>query len=77
VAGPSSDWPRVKTVFTRAVALPPSERESYLSAVCADAPQIRRDVEALLSSYATSDGFLEEPIDIAAIMGDDEDPEIE
>src|SRR5262249_20304837 len=53
---------RVKAVFDQALEIDsPVEREAYLKRVCADAPDIRRQVEALVRAYQEAGSFLESP----------------
>src|SRR5688572_26924847 len=52
----------VKAVFDRALEIEtPIEREAFLAEACADAPDVRQKVEALLRAYAEADSFLESP----------------
>lgn len=52
---------RIAELFDEALSLPESGRAAYLDAVCSGAPEVRREVESLLSAYADSDGFLDRP----------------
>ena len=58
----------VKAVFDEALSHSPAERQAYLDRVCADAPEIRRQVEALLQAYADAGSFLEKPVDLEETM---------
>ncbi len=52
--------PNVKAVFDQALEIEgPAERADYLSRACAEAPEVRRQVEALLRAYAEAGSFLE------------------
>jgi len=62
------DWPRLKTVFAGARALPTDERPAYLAAACVGNEALRREVESLLSSDERARSFLEAP---AVVRGDD------
>jgi len=55
------DWLRVKDVFATARALPPSDRQAYLSAACAGNEALRQEVESLLASDERAKTFLESP----------------
>jgi serine/threonine protein kinase/tetratricopeptide (TPR) repeat protein len=43
-------WKRIKAVFEIAAALPPGRREAYLDEACAGEPEIRQEVESLLTA---------------------------
>jgi hypothetical protein len=43
-------WKHIKPILESALELSPQRRSAFLDAACADA-SLRRDVEALLSSY--------------------------
>jgi serine/threonine protein kinase/dienelactone hydrolase len=54
--------PSIKAIFGQAVEIAsPGERQSYLDQVCADAPEIRQKVEALLKAYEQAGSFLANP----------------
>ena len=65
--------PGVKAVFDRVVEIESSaERAVYLAEACADHPDIRQKVEALLRAYADAGSFLEPesaPADATAAFG--------
>ena len=54
----SKNWQRVQCLFLEAVDLSPDERVRFLDSACGDDPEIRREVESLL----THDGASERPI---------------
>jgi serine/threonine protein kinase/tetratricopeptide (TPR) repeat protein len=54
--------PRDVAVFTEAIRLPAIERAGYLASACADDPELRRKVEALLEAHDGVGDFLEEPL---------------
>ncbi len=52
----------VKAVFDRALEIEPAaERKAYLDESCANAPELRQQVEALLVAYEDAGSFLEKP----------------
>src|SRR6516165_9756071 len=52
----------VKAVFDEAVEIDcPGERKRFLDRVCADAPDLRQEVEGLLLAYKDAGTFLESP----------------
>ena len=53
------DWPRVRAVFERALALEGAERSAYLSTACGTDAVLRKQVDALLASHESSKSFLE------------------
>lgn len=58
-------WEQVKSLFERAIALPASERRSFLDRACGNAdPGLRREVEELLRGdrIAEADGRLSDPV---------------
>src|SRR3954469_18919004 len=51
-----------KAVFDQAHEITsPAERKAYLDQACADAPELRRQVEALLKAFDEAGSFLEKP----------------
>ncbi|MGH9317491.1 MAG: hypothetical protein ACRD1P_10335, partial [Thermoanaerobaculia bacterium] len=55
-------WRRVQEVFATATEREPGSRVAYLEEACRDDPELRKEVESLLSSLgAASSGFLESP----------------
>jgi serine/threonine protein kinase/tetratricopeptide (TPR) repeat protein len=53
------DWGNVQSIFAQAVELPPAERESFLAQTCSTDPDLRQQVERLLSAHDSAGGFLE------------------
>ena len=52
----------VKAIFDRALEIDTAvERKAYLDEACADAPELRQQVEALLKAYEDAGSFLEKP----------------
>lgn len=45
---------RVLAVFTAALGIPSSERRTFLDRECVSDPDVRRDVDALLTAVGTS-----------------------
>jgi serine/threonine protein kinase len=63
--------PSVKAIFDRAAELAsPAERQAYLDSACADAPEVRRKVEALLQAYDAAGSFLDKPAATLALTTD-------
>ncbi len=55
-------WQQVREVLDQAIALAVPERSFYLDKVCANDPDLRREVESLLSSHEQAGSvFLKEP----------------
>jgi len=48
-------WQQVKQIFQSAIERPPSERDGFISQACADDPDLRSQVQSLISSYDTAD----------------------
>ncbi len=55
-------WRQVEEIFQAALDLSPGERTRYVSEVCAEDSELRRDVEVLLSQYDSAGELLDEPI---------------
>ncbi|HMS42259.1 MAG TPA: bifunctional serine/threonine-protein kinase/formylglycine-generating enzyme family protein, partial [Pyrinomonadaceae bacterium] len=68
------NWQKVKQIFNDALEVSPSEREEFLTKVCADDKDLRRDVEVLLTSF--QDDFLENPAvgQVAEIIAEEQNP---
>ena len=49
-------WQQVKQIFQSAIERPPSEREGFISQACGDDPDLRNQVQTLISSYDEADG---------------------
>ena len=52
-------WQRVKALFQAAVERPIEERDDFLAAATGDDEALRREVESLLTSDTSDDGFLD------------------
>jgi serine/threonine protein kinase/TolB-like protein len=48
-------WQHVKQIFQSAIELPPSERDSFISRACGNDPELRSEVESLISSHNRAD----------------------
>lgn len=59
---PSERWVQIKELFLRAAQLPASgERQRLLDLACANDPNLRVEVESLLSAHDSADSFIERP----------------
>jgi hypothetical protein len=53
----------VRDIFDRALELDSAEeRQAYVRRTCATAPEVRAQVEALLTAYERAGNFLESPV---------------
>ena len=59
-------WHRIEELFCTVVDRPAAERGAYLTRVCGDDEDLRREVLELLD-HETADGFLEDPIKHATV----------
>jgi hypothetical protein len=59
-------WRHIEALFHEAAALAPSERPAFLSRVCGEDPELRREVESLLTSDVPEDRFIEAAVSRAA-----------
>src|SRR6266850_3599030 len=55
-------WQQVEEIFQAALDLVPEQRLRYLSEVCPDDADLRRDVEALLAQHESAGDLLEQPL---------------
>lgn len=55
-------WRQVEEIFQAALDLSPEDRNRYVSDVCAEDSELKRDVESLLSQYDSAGELLEEPV---------------
>jgi tRNA A-37 threonylcarbamoyl transferase component Bud32 len=55
-------WRLIKEIFDKAVELDPARQSELLDKACADHPSLRAELESLLASHRTSDGFMEKPV---------------
>ncbi len=53
---------RVRKLFDAASSLPPASRTAFLDESCADATDLRREVESLLAAFDGAKSFLETPV---------------
>ena len=56
-----SDSDREIAIFTRALKVPPQERDAFLQQSCAGDDELRRKVDALLNAHDRLGNFMEEP----------------
>ncbi len=52
---------QIKDVFAAALEYPASDRAEFLAQACGDDPELRREVESLLSFEAQAEDFIEKP----------------
>jgi serine/threonine protein kinase/formylglycine-generating enzyme required for sulfatase activity/dienelactone hydrolase len=70
--------PSAKDIFDQAVELSsPTARQAYLDEACAEAPEVRRRVEALLKAYDEAGSFLEEPAADTGATADSQPPALD
>src|SRR5215211_6036937 len=55
-------WRQVEEIFQAALDLLPEDRNRYVSDVCAQDTELRRDVESLLTQYDSAGELLEQPV---------------
>lgn len=67
----ATDQKNLYELFEAATDLPPEERRSYLDDACAGHPEMRRDLEALLTRDASESLFLETPAVVQFVESDD------
>ena len=67
-----ANWQKVKEIFNDALEVKPAEREAFLTEVCADDADLRREVEVLLRSF--EEDFLETPAveQVADVIAEDQ-----
>lgn len=61
-------WDEVKRILGDAIELPTAERGAFLDAACQD-PEVRAEVETLLTAHRKADGFLEAPATAGLDLG--------
>src|SRR5262245_36913 len=54
-------WKTIEELFHAALQQPPQQRSSYLDQVCAQHPELRREVESLLNETDIVGEFMEQP----------------
>ena len=67
-------WQQVKQIVQSAIARPPSERDGFISQACANDPDLRSQVQSLISSYDEPDDLFQTvAVNLAAqtVYGDD------
>ncbi|MPZ16321.1 MAG: protein kinase [Luteitalea sp.] len=57
------EWRRINELFHAVLARPRTERAAFLEGACADAPALRREIEALVTAHETDPDFLEQGLD--------------
>src|ERR1043165_3389258 len=55
-------WRQVEEIFQAALDLSPDDRKRYVSDVCREDTDLRRDVESLLSQYDSAGELLDDPV---------------
>src|SRR5689334_22734581 len=55
-------WRQVEEIFQAALDLSPEDRNRYVSDVCAQDSQLKRDVESLLLQYDSAGELLDQPV---------------
>lgn len=64
----TSGWRRISDLFEQALDVPTEERAAWLAAL-PDAPEVRREVEGMLSAHERHDGVLDRPVLSASDAG--------
>ncbi|MEJ2613786.1 MAG: serine/threonine-protein kinase [Ignavibacteriaceae bacterium] len=64
-----NDWDKLKALFQKAIELSPEERKPFLEEQCRDNPELRKEIEALISAQGKSGGLL----DITSIQSGEQD----
>src|SRR5688500_1207477 len=64
-------WQKVRNIFDSALQLNPTERRRFIDQVCGDDKALLAEVESLLTSHASADGFMETPAvaKVAEVIG--------
>lgn len=55
------DWDQVESILDEALDLPEGQRASFIQEACQHDPDLRREVELILSSIKESEGWLDDP----------------
>jgi non-specific serine/threonine protein kinase/serine/threonine-protein kinase len=58
---PDPRWLRIKALFAGALEQPPEARDAWLDAQCRDDPELRSQLDSLIRSHESGDGFMETP----------------
>ena len=71
-----NNWPRVKDLFTRALALDVQDRSTFLNSSCPEDDGLRLEVQALLAAHESSGNFIQQAafVDVGFVKGDEADP---
>lgn len=59
---PSSDWDRIKELFSEAIKLPEDERPAFLDDACHGDELLRAEIDSLLDADSDATSFMEEPV---------------
>src|SRR5215471_11310883 len=59
--GKLQQWQKIKEIVGSALEQPPEERGAYLDHACSNDPELRAEVESLLSAYHDTQGLPESP----------------
>ena len=54
-------WSQVKVIVADALGIPADQRAAFVSAACAGAEELRREVESLLAAHEAAPDFIEQP----------------
>ncbi len=63
-------WSQLKALFDSALALDPSERNSFIERQCGNNQELRQELESLLRSYEESGDFFEPPFGDLSFFAD-------
>ena len=71
-----NNWPRVKELFTNALALDVQDRASFLDSSCPEDDDLRLEVQALLAAHEASGNFIQQAafVDVDFVTPDEGDP---
>src|SRR5262249_43603574 len=58
----NNDWSNIKRIFQEAVELDPAARAGFVTEACGTDTALRSEIESLLGSYTSAEGFLETPL---------------
>jgi serine/threonine protein kinase/Flp pilus assembly protein TadD len=77
----SQRWQQLEEIFQTALDLSEGERAQFINRACATDPELRREVETLLTQYEEADNLLDQPLygrsglqDLAASIKNEPDP---
>src|SRR5687767_14413689 len=57
-------WSQVKVIVADALGMPADQRAAFVSAACAGADELQREVESLLAAHEAAPDFIEQPADV-------------